>query len=80
MKLFALLNNKNVVVNISVANDDWDTTGWLDCTDKDCAIGFIYNADLDVYIPPKPNCGHTELQLNDQYRWECSNADHETLA
>jgi len=80
MKLFALLNNQSIVINISVANDDWDTTGWIDCTDKNCAIGFKYDETLDVFIPPKPNCGHDELLLNDQYRWECNNAEHEALA
>ena len=44
--------------------------------------GLFYKYDevADAFIAPKPNCGHDELLLNDQYRWECSNAEHETLA
>lgn len=43
-------------------------------------IGFKYDEIADAFIAPKPECGHTELQLNDLYRWECSNAEHEALA
>lgn len=43
-------------------------------------IGYKYDEVADAFIAPKPECGHTELQLNDQYRWECSNAEHEALA
>lgn len=43
-------------------------------------IGYKYDETADAFIAPKPICGHDELILNDQYRWECSNAEHETLA
>lgn len=43
-------------------------------------IGYKYDEIADAFIAPNPNCGHAELLLNDQYRWECSNAEHETLA
>ena len=43
-------------------------------------IGFKYDETADAFIAPRPNCGHHELILNNQYRWECSNAEHETLA
>jgi hypothetical protein len=43
-------------------------------------IGYKYDEVADAFIAPKPKCGHSELQLNEQYRWECSNADHEALA
>lgn len=43
-------------------------------------IGYLYDEVADAFISPKPQCGHPELLLNDQYRWECSNAEHETLA
>jgi hypothetical protein len=42
--------------------------------------GFKYDEAADAFIAPKPDCGHIELQLNDQYRWECSNDDHKALA
>lgn len=40
-------------------------------------IGYQYDDLVDAFIAPKPNCGHAELILNDQYKWECSNAEHE---
>ncbi len=43
-------------------------------------IGYRYDDVEDAFIAPKPECGHDELWLNSQFRWECSNADHETLA
>ena len=43
-------------------------------------IGFTYDETADSFIAPRPECGHDELLLNDQYRWECSNAEHQTLA
>jgi len=43
-------------------------------------IGYKYDEVADAFIAPKPDCGHAELQLSDQYRWECSNADHKALA
>lgn len=43
-------------------------------------VGYKYDEVADAFIAPKPECGHDELILNDQYRWECSNAEHETLA
>jgi hypothetical protein len=43
-------------------------------------IGYTYDDLADAFITPKPNCGHDELLLNDQYRWECSNDEHKTLA
>lgn len=44
------------------------------------AQSFIYDELADAFIAPKPECGHDELILNDQYRWECSSAEHEALA
>lgn len=43
-------------------------------------IGYKYDEVADAFIAPRPECGHEQLLLNDQYRWECSNAEHETLA
>jgi hypothetical protein len=43
-------------------------------------IGYKYDDLADAFIAPKPDCGHDQLLLNDQYRWECSNDDHKTLA
>jgi hypothetical protein len=40
-------------------------------------IGYSYNSDADAFIAPMPECGHDELLLNEQKRWECSNVEHE---
>ena len=50
MKNYALLNENNLVINISVADSDWDSTGWVEYTGKNCGIGFTYNSDLDLFI------------------------------
>lgn len=39
-------------------------------------IGFKYDKEADAFVAPKPECGHLELKLNNQYRWECSNVEH----
>ena len=43
-------------------------------------IGYTYDPVDDAFIAPMPECGHNELQLNNQYRWECSNDEHKALA
>jgi hypothetical protein len=40
-------------------------------------IGYKYDDVADAFIAPKPECGHPELMLNDQYRWECGNTAHD---
>ena len=39
-------------------------------------IGFTYDPIDDAFIAPMPECGHQELLLNNQKKWECSNAEH----
>lgn len=39
-------------------------------------IGYTYDPIDDAFIAPMPDCGHDELTLNEQKRWECSNAEH----
>jgi hypothetical protein len=39
-------------------------------------IGFAYDPIDDAFIAPMPDCGHDELTLNSQKRWECSNEAH----
>ena len=45
-------------------------------------VGYIYDAVNDAFISPKPECGHAELSLDSNYRWNCANEGHdiETLA
>jgi len=39
--------------------------------------GYTFDADADAFIAPDPEC-HPERVLNtDNYRWNCSNADHD---
>ena len=38
-------------------------------------IGFTYDDDADAFIAPRPTCGHTELFLNDLYRWNCQRCE-----
>jgi hypothetical protein len=39
-------------------------------------IGFTYDPIADAFIAPMPECGHKELTLNSQKRWECTNEAH----
>jgi len=44
-------------------------------------IGFTYDQKADAFIAAMPECGHEELLLNTtNYRWECTNEEHKTLA
>jgi len=41
-------------------------------------IGYTYDPIDDAFIAPMPQCGHDELTLNNDKRWECSNDEHQT--
>lgn len=41
-------------------------------------IGYTYDADAGAFIAPRPECGHTELFLNDLYSWNCQGCDLKT--
>jgi len=41
------------------------------------AVGYIYDAEGDAFIAPRPECGHKELFLNHLYRWTCQGCDLE---
>jgi hypothetical protein len=50
MKYFALLDNNNIVVNVSIADEFWDSTGWIEYTSENPATingnyedGFFYS-------------------------------------
>jgi hypothetical protein len=40
-------------------------------------IGYTYDADADAFIPPRPECGHKELFLNDKFLWNCQGCELE---
>jgi hypothetical protein len=53
MKTLAKLDENGVVQNIIVANDDWDTNGFVEYTESNPAyIGGLYINGK--FIPPKP--------------------------
>jgi hypothetical protein len=39
-------------------------------------VGYTYDPIDDAFIAPMPECGHEELILNQQKRWECANEQH----
>ena len=38
-------------------------------------IGYNYDVDADAFIAPRPTCGHTELFLNDNFKWNCQRCE-----
>lgn len=38
-------------------------------------IGYTYDSDADAFIAPRPTCGHTELFLNDNFKWNCQRCE-----
>jgi hypothetical protein len=38
-------------------------------------IGYTYDSDADAFIAPRPECGHTELFLNDVFKWNCQRCE-----
>lgn len=40
-------------------------------------IGYTYDAEADAFIAPRPECGHKELFLNDQFKWNCQGCELE---
>jgi hypothetical protein len=39
-------------------------------------IGFTYDPIDDAFISPMPECGHNEITLTAEKKWECSNEAH----
>jgi hypothetical protein len=63
MKNFALLDENNIVVNISIANNNWDSTGWIEYNlDNPASIGGDY-VDSYFYTPqPYPSWNRNKGQ------------------
>ena len=38
-------------------------------------IGYNYDPDADAFIAPRPQCGHKELFLNDNFKWNCQGCE-----
>jgi len=41
-------------------------------------IGYTYDPEADAFIAPRPECGHKELFLNDQFKWNCQGCELES--
>jgi len=78
MKKFALLDENNVVINISIADNSWDSTGWVEYTVSnpasiggDYVDGFFYSVQPypswtrkeGEWLPPKP------MPINGYWIW-----------
>jgi hypothetical protein len=50
MKNYALLNDNNIVVNISIADDSWNSSGWIEYANNNPA--FIGGDYIDGYFYP----------------------------
>ena len=40
--------------------------------------GFTYDLEADAFIAPPPECGHKELFLNDNFKWNCQGCELES--
>ena len=38
-------------------------------------IGYVYDLTHDAFVPPMPKCGHKELFLNDNFKWNCQRCE-----
>jgi hypothetical protein len=38
-------------------------------------IGYNYDREADAFIAPRPECGHKELFLNDNFKWNCQRCE-----
>jgi hypothetical protein len=51
MKNFALLDENSVVINISVGNESWNSTGWIEYAEENPAV--IGGDYVDGYFYPE---------------------------
>jgi hypothetical protein len=43
-------------------------------------IGYQYDSIDDAFIAPMPECGHEQLFLNAEKRWECHHVEHSQIS
>ena len=43
-------------------------------------VGYTYDTDADAFIAPRPECGHKELFLNDEFKWNCQRCELDAKA
>jgi hypothetical protein len=67
VKSYALLSG-NLVVNISIATEDWQPTPvWLDVTNQKCNVGDTYDESAGVFVSPQP---WPSWALDANYNWQ----------
>lgn len=66
MKTFALVEN-NIVINVSIGNDDWQKENWIDCKNARVGIGYSYDLVNDVFIAPQP---YPSWSLDQNFNWQ----------
>lgn len=83
MAYFAQIDEQNIVTQVVVAEDiEWaiENIGgnWIE-TALDgsirynyAGIGYTYNPIDDAFISPFPKCGHDDIILGTNKRWECA--------
>ena len=86
MAHYAYLDENNIVTAVIVGKDENELIDGLDTETyygavrtsfngkiryNFAGVGYTYDPDADAFIAPRPNCGHSELFLNDQFKWNC---------
>jgi hypothetical protein len=81
MKNFALLDQNNMVINISVGDESWDSSGWVEYSEENPAViggdyvgGFFYpqqpfpswTRNQGQWICPKPKPSGLECIWDEQ--------------
>lgn len=94
MSHWAEIDETNTVIRVLVGNNEEADEGkatmeslggtWVQTSYNKtfrgnfAGVGFKYDSELDAFIAPKPECGHSELELNtENFQWECTNIEHE---
>jgi hypothetical protein len=44
------------------------------------AVGMKYDPEANAFIAQRPECGHKELFLNDQFKWNCQRCELDAKA
>jgi hypothetical protein len=81
-KNVAILDENNKILNVILCNEDYELKEYeVFYTDENPAfIGGDYDPDANAFIAPRPECGHKELFLNDNFNWNCQRCDLDAKA
>jgi hypothetical protein len=68
MKNMAQVDQNNIVINITVAQDDWTSEGFIEYTASNPAsIGFTYDPINKAFIAPQP---YPSWSLDSNFNWQ----------